>query len=85
MQACEKCPSAGVLLGLSGVKVGDDGWKDRIVRKILNHCDKHPDLRCDEDSRPQDAWHELDSASYGDLLHSKLADKHIEKHSARRK
>lgn len=34
--------STGLPLGLSGVKVGDDSWKDRGVEEGLKHCDNHP-------------------------------------------
>ncbi len=39
----ESGPALGLLLGLSGVKVGDDGWRDRRVGGGLKHCDNHPD------------------------------------------
>lgn len=37
--ACKEHLSSGLLLGLSGVKVGDDGWKDRWVANSLQHHD----------------------------------------------
>lgn len=38
MEACREWPSSGLPLGLSGVKVGDDGWKDRRRGEGLKHC-----------------------------------------------
>lgn len=41
VEACREWPKSGLPFGLSGVKVGDDSWKDRRVGEGLKHCDNH--------------------------------------------